>query len=140
MYTGMNLPNNFANVKLCIKAGNNENNSWLQKIFDNIVIHSYFFKVCMTMIWLVHIYFLKIFLNFLTSTLLCAHNMTLLSKVRWRFFSNFVTFSENPNFNHRLRYCLHGWTHSSKKNLNFWIIFLNWLLCAPICQAQIRRC
>jgi len=42
--------------------------------------------------------FLKIFVNFLTSMLLCAQNTTLLSKVQRRFFSNFVAFSENPNF------------------------------------------
>ena len=42
--------------------------------------------------------FWKIFVNFLTSTLLCAQNTTLLSKVRRRFSSNFVAFSENPNF------------------------------------------
>ena len=42
--------------------------------------------------------FLKIFVDFLTSTLLRAQNTTLLSKVRW-FFSNFVAFSENPKFN-----------------------------------------
>ena len=40
----------------------------------------------------------KILVNFLTSTLLRAQNTTLLSKVRQRFFSNFVAFSENPNF------------------------------------------
>ena len=40
----------------------------------------------------------KVFVDFLTSTLLRAQNMTLLSKVWWRFFSNFVAFSENPNF------------------------------------------
>ena len=42
--------------------------------------------------------FWKIFVDFLTSTLLRAQNTTLLSKVRWRFFSNFVAFSEIPNF------------------------------------------
>ena len=42
--------------------------------------------------------FWKIFVNFLTSTLLRVQNTTLLSKVRRRFFSNFVAFSENPNF------------------------------------------
>ena len=42
--------------------------------------------------------FLKIFIDFLTSTLLREQNTTLLSKVRRIFFSNFVAFSENPNF------------------------------------------
>ena len=42
--------------------------------------------------------FWKIFIDFLTSTLLREQNTTLWSKV-WRiFFSNFVAFSENPNF------------------------------------------
>ena len=54
------------------------------------------FKVCI--IRLVHIFLKKIFVDFLTSTLLRAQNTTLLSKVRQRFFSNFVAFSENPNF------------------------------------------
>ena len=40
----------------------------------------------------------KIFVDFLTSMLLRAQNTTLLSKVRQRFFSNFVAFSESPNF------------------------------------------
>jgi hypothetical protein len=42
--------------------------------------------------------FWKIFVDFLTSTLLRTQNTTLLLKVRRRFFSNFVAFSENPNF------------------------------------------
>ena len=46
--------------------------------------------------------FLKIFVDFLTSTLLRTQNTTLLSKVRRRFFLNFVGFSENPNFTNSL--------------------------------------
>ena len=40
----------------------------------------------------------RFFINFLTNTLLRAQNTMLLSKVRQIFFSNFVAFSENPNF------------------------------------------
>ena len=42
--------------------------------------------------------FWKIFIDFLTSMVLRAQNTMLLSKVKRRFFSNFVAFSENPNF------------------------------------------
>ena len=42
--------------------------------------------------------FLKIFVDFLTSTLFAAQNTTLLSQVWRRLFSNFVAFSKNPKF------------------------------------------
>ena len=58
----------------------------------------------------------KIFVDFLTSTLLHTQNMTLLSKVRWRFFSNFVAFSENPNFTQKTLTDFHG--DEVKNNLN----------------------
>jgi hypothetical protein len=44
-----------------------------------------------------HLFF-KIFVDFLTSTLLRAQNTTLLSKVQI-----FMAFSENPNFNKKNR-------------------------------------
>ena len=57
----------------------------LWKIFDHWVKR--WIKVCI--IQLDHIFFEKIFVDFLTSTLLRAQNMTLLSKVRRRFFKFF---------------------------------------------------
>ena len=57
----------------------------------NILTHCV--KVC-----IIRLLFWKIFVDSLTSTLLRAQNTTLLSKVWQRFFSNFMTFSENPNF------------------------------------------
>ena len=64
--------------------------------------------------------FWKIFVAFLTSTLLRTQNTTLLSKVLRRFFSNFVAFSENPKFNFYLLW--------SSTSVLMWDMPLIWFL------------
>ena len=62
--------------------------------------------------------FLKIF-YFLTSTLLPAQNTTLLSKVQRRFFSNFVAFSENPDFKKKPSKMF--WPHFARRCFPLWV-------------------
>ena len=71
---------------------------------DGILIHSGRWTTALGLIKFVQYYLStsskKIFVGFLTSTLLRAQNTTFLSKVWQRFFSNLVAFSENTNFNY----------------------------------------
>ena len=66
--------------------------------------------------------FLKIFVNFLTSLLLRAQNTMLLSKVRQIFFSNFVAFSENPNFTFYFLFLIDNFFFSES---SAWLTFKN---------------
>ena len=90
--------------------------------------------------------FWKIFVDFLTSTLMHRQNTMLLSKERRRFFSNFVAFSENSNFIiktllvkknilklslSRLKYFL----INDSDSLRLWVLFRNPRFPGYICYA-----